>query len=149
MSIHNGISRIGFMKGGKSALYIDENMSDTILVKTKKFIESNKDNPFFLLFSTPTSCSPCTSPTFCWKLRNGTKRDTILEADWAIGQVLDKIDELGLSENTMVVFSSDNGPVLDDRYKDEAEEKIGDHTPSGLLRSGKYSMFEGGTGYLL
>ena len=42
MSIHNGISRIGFMKGGKSAMYIDENMSDTILVKTTKFIESNK-----------------------------------------------------------------------------------------------------------
>ena len=78
----------------------------------------------------------------------GPRGDAILEADWAIGQVLDKIDELGLSENTMVVFSSDNGPVLDDGYKDEAEEKIGDHTPSGLLRSGKYSMFEEAQGYL-
>ena len=146
MSIHNGISRIGFMKGGKSALYIDENMSDTILVKTKKFIESNKDNPFFLFYSLHQPHVPrVPHPRFVGSSGMGPRGDAILEADWAIGQVLDKIDELGLSENTMVVFSSDNGPVLDDGYKDEAEEKIGDHTPSGLLRSGKYSMFEGGT----
>ena len=146
MSIHNGISRIGFMKGGKSALYIDENMSDTILVKTKKFIESNKDNPFFLFYSLHQPHVPrVPHPRFVGSSGMGPRGDAILEADWAIGQVLDKLDELGLSENTMVVFSSDNGPVLDDGYKDEAEEKIGDHTPSGLLRSGKYSMFEGGT----
>ena len=146
MSIHNGISRIGFMKGGKSALYIDENMSDTILVKTKKFIESNKKNPFFLFYSLHQPHVPrVPHPRFVGSSGMGPRGDAILEADWAIGQVLDKIDELGLSENTMVVFSSDNGPVLDDGYKDEAEEKIGDHTPSGLLRSGKYSMFEGGT----
>ena len=146
MSIHNGISRIGFMKGGKSALYIDENMSDTILVKTKKFIELNKANPFFLFYSLHQPHVPrVPHPRFVGSSGMGPRGDAILEADWAIGQVLDKIDELGLSENTMVVFSSDNGPVLDDGYKDEAEEKIGDHTPSGLLRSGKYSMFEGGT----
>ncbi len=146
MSVHNGISRIGFMKGGKSALYIDENMSDTILVKTKKFIESNKDNPFFLFYSLHQPHVPrVPHPRFVGSSGMGPRGDAILEADWAIGQVLDKIDELGISENTMVVFSSDNGPVLDDGYKDEAEEKIGDHTPSGLLRSGKYSMFEGGT----
>ena len=146
MSVHNGISRIGFMKGGKSALYIDENMSDTILVKTKKFIESNKDNPFFLFYSLHQPHVPrVPHPRFVGSSGMGPRGDAILEADWAIGQVLDKIDELGISENTMVVFSSDNGPVLDDGYKDEAEEKIGAHTPSGLLRSGKYSMFEGGT----
>ena len=146
MSIHNGISRIGFMKGGKSALYIDENMSDTILVKTKKFIELNKANPFFLFYSLHQPHVPrVPHPRFVGSSGMGPRGDAILEADWAIGQVLDKIDELGLSENTMVVFSSDNGPVLDDGYKDEAEEKIGYHTPSGLLRSGKYSMFEGGT----
>ena len=146
MSIHNGISRIGFMKGGKSALYIDENMSDTILVKTKKFIELNKANPFFLFYSLHQPHVPrVPHPRFVGSSGMGPRGDAILEADWAIGQVLDKINELGLSENTMVVFSSDNGPVLDDGYKDEAEEKIGDHTPSGLLRSGKYSMFEGGT----
>ena len=49
----------------------------------------------------------------------------------------------------MAVFSSDNGPVLDDGYKDEAEEKIGDHTPSGLLRSGKYSSLREVQGCLL
>ena len=118
----------------------------TFLVKTKKFIESNKENPFFLFYSLHQPHVPrVPHPRFVGSSGMGPRGDAILEADWAIGQVLDKIDELGISENTMVVFSSDNGPVLDDGYKDEAEEKIGDHTPSGLLRSGKYSMFEGGT----
>jgi len=146
MSIHNGIPRIGFMKGGKSALYVDENMSDTILVKTKKFIESNKNNPFFLFYSLHQPHVPrVPHPRFVGSSGMGPRGDAILEADWAIGQVLDKLEEFGLSRNTMVIFSSDNGPVLDDGYKDEAEEKIGDHTPSGVLRGGKYSMFEGGT----
>ena len=101
---------------------------------------------FFLFYSLHQPHVPrVPHPRFVGSSGMGPRGDAIIEADWAIGQVLDKIDELGLSENTMVVFSSDNGPVLDDGYKDEAEEKIGDHTPSGLLRSGKYSMFEGGT----
>ena len=146
MSIHNGISRIGFMKGGKSALYIDENMSDTILVKTKKFIESNKDNPFFLFYSLHQPHVPrVPHPRFVGSSGMGPRGDAILEADWAIGQVLDKIDELGLSENTMVVFSSDNGPVLNDGYYDDSDVKNGDHLPSGPFRGGKYSLFEAGT----
>ena len=48
-------------------------------------------------------------------------------------------------DNTLIIFSSDNGPVLNDGYYDDAVEKIGDHTPSGGLRGGKYSLFEAGT----
>ncbi|MCD6598195.1 MAG: sulfatase-like hydrolase/transferase, partial [Bacteroidales bacterium] len=51
----------------------------------------------------------------------------------------------GLLENTLIIFSSDNGPVLNDGYYDDAVKKLGDHTPSGPLRGGKYSLFEAGT----
>ena len=50
-----------------------------------------------------------------------------------------------LTENTLVMFTSDNGPVVDDGYRDDAVEKLGDHRPAGLWRGGKYSNFEGGT----
>lgn len=146
MSIHNGISRIGFMKGGKSALFIDEDMSDDFLRESIKYINKNKDNPFFLFYALHQPHVPrAPNPRFVGKSGLGPRGDVILEADWAVGQFLDELDKLGLSENTIVVFSSDNGPVLDDGYKDDAVEKKGKHTPAGVLRGGKYSLFDAGT----
>jgi arylsulfatase A-like enzyme len=55
------------------------------------------------------------------------------------------LDELGLTDNTIIIFSSDNGPVVDDGYQDQAVELLGDHQPAGPLRGGKYSLFDGGT----
>jgi arylsulfatase A-like enzyme len=52
---------------------------------------------------------------------------------------------LGIEKNTIIVFSSDNGPVLDDGYQDEAITRLNGHTPGGPLRGGKYSAFEAGT----
>jgi arylsulfatase A-like enzyme len=69
----------------------------------------------------------------------------MLQLDWCVGEVLSKLDKLRLSDNTLVIFSSDNGPVLDDGYVDEANEKLGKHDPNGIYRAGKYSMYEGGT----
>jgi arylsulfatase A-like enzyme len=69
----------------------------------------------------------------------------IAEMDWCVGEFLDALDRLGQRENTIVVFSSDNGPVLDDGYEDRAVELCGDHRPAGPLRGGKYSMYDGGT----
>ncbi len=145
-SIHNGISRIGFMRGGKSALFIDEDMSDDFLRETKKFLQKNKDNPFFLFYSLHQPHVPrVPHPRFAGKSGLGPRGDVILEADWAVGQFLDELDKLGIAENTIVIFSSDNGPVLNDGYKDDAVEKLGKHTPSGGLRGGKYSLFDAGT----
>ena len=59
--------------------------------------------------------------------------------------MLDANDRLGLAENTLVVLTSDNGPVLDDGYKDQAVEKLGSHKPAGPFRGGKSSIHEGGT----
>jgi arylsulfatase A-like enzyme len=68
-----------------------------------------------------------------------------MEADWAVGEFLKKLDEAGLTNNTLVIFTSDNGPVLDDGYADQAVELNGSHTPWGPMRGGKYSLFEAGT----
>lgn len=146
MSIHNGISRIGFQRGGVTARYIDEDMSDTILSRSLKFIEKHQQVPFFLFYSLHQPHVPrVPHPRFIGQSGMGPRGDVILEADWAVGQVLDKIDQLGLAENTLILFSSDNGPVLNDGYQDQAVEKIGNHTPSGGLRGGKYSLYEAGT----
>ena len=145
-SIHNGISRIGYMRGGKSALFIDEDMSDDFLKESVKFVNDHKDEPFFLFYSLHQPHVPrIPHPRFAGKSGLGPRGDVIMEADWAVGQFLDELDKLGLAENTIIVFSSDNGPVLDDGYHDDAVEKLGDHTPSGGLRGGKYSLFDAGT----
>ena len=146
MSVHNGISRIGFQRGGKSALFIDEDMSDDFLRESIKFVNDHKDEPFFLFYSLHQPHVPrVPHPRFAGKSGLGARGDVIVEADWAVGQCLDELDKLGLTENTIVIFSSDNGPVLDDGYYDEAVTKIGKHTPRGGLRGGKYSLFDAGT----
>ena len=75
----------------------------------------------------------------------GARGDVIAEMDWCVGQVLDALARLKLRERTIVLFTSDNGPVLDDGYDDEAVRRCGDHRPAGPLRGGKYSMYDGGT----
>lgn len=145
-SIVNGISRIGYMKGGRSALWVDENMADTFVMKGINFIKSNKDKPFFLYFALHQPHVPRVPHTrFAGKSGMGPRGDVILEADWCVGEILNTLEQLGIAENTLIVFSSDNGPVIDDGYKDKAVEMLGNHTPAGPLRGGKYSMFEGGT----
>lgn len=145
-SITNGISRIGYMKGGKSALWVDEDMADTFLGKATGFVKEHKDEPFFLYYALHEPHVPrVPNARFAGKSPLGPRGDVILEADWCVGEFLKTLDELGLAENTIVIFSSDNGPVLDDGYKDQAIEKLGSHKPAGPLRGGKYSSYDGGT----
>jgi arylsulfatase A-like enzyme len=145
-AIVNGISRIGYMKGGKSALWIDENIADSITAKALHFIDSNKNHPFFLYFATQDVHVPrVPHPRFVGKSGLGTRGDAILEFDWIVGEVMAKLKKLNLDENTLVILSSDNGPVIDDGYQDRAVELLGDHKPWGPFRGGKYSSFEAGT----
>ena len=146
MSIVNGISRIGYMKGGTSALWKDEDMADTFTGEAVKFIERNKDKPFFLYFALHDPHVPrVPHPRFVGKTDLGPRGDAIVQADWSAGEIIKTLDKLKLSENTLVILSSDNGPVVDDGYQDQAVEKLGDHKPWGPLRGGKYSKFEAGT----
>src|SRR5690606_6629022 len=74
----------------------------------------------------------------------GPRGDVIAEADSCVGAFLQTLEEEGLLENTLIIFTSDNGPVLNDGYYDDAVEKVGDHHPAGPLRGGKYSLYEAG-----
>ena len=145
-TIVNGISRIGWMTGGKAARWVDEDMADTFTGKAVEFIKKNRQQPFFLYFATHDIHVPrVPHPRFAGKSGLGPRGDVLLQFDWSVGEVLRTLDQLGLTNNTLVLLSSDNGAVIDDGYQDEAVEKLNGHTPSGPLRGGKYSAFEGGT----
>jgi arylsulfatase A-like enzyme len=145
-TIVNGISRIGYMSGGKSARWVDEDMADTLTGKATSFIDKNKDCPFFLYFATHDIHVPrVPNPRFVGATDLGPRGDVIAQLDFCVGEILQTLDRLDLADNTLVLFTSDNGPVVDDGYKDQAVEKLDGHKPAGPLRGGKYSIFDGGT----
>lgn len=145
-TIVNGIGRIGYMSGGKLARWVDEELSSTFLNHAKTFIEENQKHPFFLYFALTEPHVPRMPATqFRGKSGLGLRGDAILQLDWTVGEVMKQLKTLNLDDNTVIVFTSDNGPVLNDGYLDEADTKYVDHPPAGKLRGGKYSAFEGGT----
>lgn len=146
MSIVNGISRIGYMKGGGKALWKDENIADSITSHAIDFIKSHKDDAFFMYFATNDVHVPrFPHERFRGKSTMGLRGDAILQFDWSVGQLMDTLEELGIADNTLIILSSDNGPVVDDGYDDKAEELLNGHKPAGPFRGNKYSAFEGGT----
>jgi len=145
-TIVNGVSRIGYMKGGKKALWRDEDFADILVKKAERFIQQNKSNPFFLYFSTHDIHVPrLAHERFAGKSGHGPRGDVLLQLDWTVGEMMKMLEKNGLLNNTLVIFTSDNGPVIDDGYKDEAVEKLGKHKPAGVFRGGKYSAFDAGT----
>ncbi|MCB0669791.1 MAG: arylsulfatase [Saprospiraceae bacterium] len=145
-TIVNGISRIGYMQGGTAARWVDENMADTFLVKAQEYVRQHRDEPFFLYYALQQPHVPRTPHSrFVGQTGMGPRGDAIVEADWCIGEFMKTLESLGLLENTLIILSSDNGPVVNDGYYDDSVEKLGDHTPAGVLRGGKYSLFEAGT----
>jgi arylsulfatase A-like enzyme len=145
-TIVDGIGRIGYMTGGSSALWKDEDIAQKITDKAKEFISKNTNNPFFLFFSTHDIHVPrVPNSRFLGKSGLGNRGDAILQFDDSVGQLMKLLDSLQLSSNTMVILTSDNGPVVDDGYHDGSKENIGKHKPSAGLRGGKYSAFEAGT----
>ncbi len=145
-TIVNGVSRIGYMSGGKAARWTDEDMADTYVKKATAFIADHKSEPFFLYLSTHDIHVPrMPHARFAGKSGLGVRGDVVMEFDWCVGEVLAALEKSGLASNTLVILSSDNGPVVDDGYRDGSLAKLGDHRPAGPLRGGKYSIFEGGT----
>lgn len=145
-SIVNGISRIGYMKGGGKALWKDENIADSIVTHAIDFIRLNQEKPFFLYLATNDVHVPrFPHERFRGKSPMGLRGEAIMQFDWTVGQLLAALDELGLAENTLIILSSDNGAVVDDGYADRSTELLGGHKPVGPLRGNKYSAFEGGT----
>jgi arylsulfatase A len=145
-TIHNGISRIGFYTGGMKARFRDEDLADMWVKKSNEFIAENKEKPFFLFFSSHDIHVPrMPHERFQGKTTLGFRGDSIVQLDWCVGELMKTLDKHNLSENTLVVFCSDNGPVMDDGYKDDALEKLGKHKAAGPFSGGKYSVYEGGT----
>lgn len=146
MSIVNGISRIGYMKGGGKALWKDENIADSITKHAVDFIKSNTEKPFFMYFATNDVHVPrFPHDRFRGKNKMGLRGDAIAQFDWTVGQLISTLEELNMLDNTLIILSSDNGPVLNDGYDDHAAELLNGHSPTGGLRGNKYSLYEGGT----
>ena len=142
MTIVNGVGRIGWMTGGKAARWKDEDMADTYAKKAINFIEQSKDGPFFLYLATHGIHVPrVPNARFVGTSQAGTRGDAIQELDDTVGQVLAALDRLKLRENTLVIFTSDNGGVNDDGYEDFGPEE---HLMNGALRGTKGTLYEGG-----
>jgi arylsulfatase A-like enzyme len=145
-SIVNGIPRIGFMKGGEKAKWIDTDMADHFLLKAQSYVKAHKSEPFFLVYTMQQPHVPRTpNQRFVGKTDMGPRGDAIVEADWCLGEFMKTLNDEGVLDNTLIILTSDNGPVVDDGYWDDSVKKLGDHTPSGIFRGGKYSLFEAGT----
>jgi arylsulfatase A-like enzyme len=141
-TIVNGIGRIGWMTGGKAARWVDEEMADTFTRQGVEFIEKNANAPFFLYFATHNIHVPRV-PHPRWKGSSpaGTRGDAIHELDASVAQLLETLDRLKLTDNTLVLFTSDNGGVMDDGYEDVGKF---DYSPNAPLRGYKGSLWEGG-----
>ena len=143
-SLLNGVGRIGYMRGGKSAVWRDEDLCDTFLAEAKGFVD-RAEGPFFLYYPLHQPHVPrIPSKRFRGASGLGARGDVIMELDWCVGEMTRHLEEKGILEDTIIIFTSDNGPVVDDGYMDDAERLMGFHKPTGPLRGGKYSMFDGG-----
>tara|TARA_R110002167_G_scaffold134051_12_gene319417 strand:+ start:3591 stop:5021 length:1431 start_codon:yes stop_codon:yes gene_type:complete len=131
---------------GPLLLYENEKVIDTLTDQTQlttqitersiDFINRHKDQPFFLYVPHPQPHVPLfVSDKFKGKSKRGLYGDVIMEIDWSVGQLLEALQTNGLSENTLVIFTSDNGPWL----------SYGNHAGSALpFREGKGTAWEGG-----
>ena len=155
-SVINGIGRMGYMVGGKAALWDDYTVSDVLVEEARKYISSRKnDQPFFLYFPSQCIHVPRTpNKRFQGKTELGPRGDSMVEFDWKVGEIMKALKEKGVLENTIVVLSSDNGPVYIDGYADgttidrknnPGEEFDRGHDGSGPYRGGKYQPHDGAT----
>ncbi len=144
-TIVNGIGRIGWAMGGKAAQWRDEEMADTLLSKAIAFIEQEHDTPFYLHYAPHNAHEPrVPSPRFKGVSEAGVYGDVIEELDYCIGEVVAALERKGILDNTLIIVTSDNGPMIKEGYVDGALENIGSHDPFGGLRGAKYSLHEGG-----
>jgi arylsulfatase A-like enzyme len=141
-TIVNGVSRIGWMSGGRAARWKDEDMADTFARQAIRFIEERKDARWFLYLATHGIHVPrVPHPRFQGSSQAGRRGDAIQELDDTVGKVLDALDRLQLTGRTLVIFTSDNGGVNDDGYADFGPKE---HALNGPWRGTKGTLFEGG-----
>lgn len=124
------------------ALYKDEEIGTTFKNKAVKWIKENKDKPFFLYLATTNIHHPFTpAPEFKGTSEAGRYGDFIAELDWIVGEVLETLEQTGVAENTLVIFTSDNGGMLNMGGQDAW--RAGHHM-NGELLGFKFGAWEGG-----
>ncbi len=117
-------------------------MADTIARKAVEFMEKNRERPFFLYFATHDVHVPrAPHSRFRGTSGCGVRGDVIQQFDWCVGEIMATLERLKLADNTLLIFSSDNGGVMDDGYEDEGGF---DHPCNGKLRGRKSTLWEGG-----
>lgn len=145
-TIHNGVSRIGFYTGGQKARFRDEDLTDHWVAEANRWISEHQKQPFFLLLCSHAIHVPrVVHERYQGRSGHGPRGDAIMELDESVGAIRQTLKSLKLDQKTLIVFCSDNGPVLDDGYQDDAIERLGEHDPNGLFRGGKYNVYEAGT----
>ncbi len=144
-----GIGRIGNMSGGKSALWKDDAIAETLTSQAVQFIERNRSQPFFLYLATHDIHVPrVPAARFRHASEAGPRGDVIQEFDWTVGEVVKALDKLNLATNTLLIVSSDNGGILDfgDSPQRDGDVKSNQgHAFNGPLRGTKGTAYEGGT----
>lgn len=119
----------------------DEDVLRITTEKTIAFLESRDDSPFFVYVALTSPHLPhCTAPEFRGRSGMGNYGDFMLETDHRVGEILDALDKTKAAQNTIVLFSSDNGP--ENNYKDWIA-RYGHHANGGF-RGGKRDLYEGG-----
>ena len=145
-TIVDHISRIGYMAGGHAAWWRDEDMATELTARAVTFVEQHATRPFFLYFAINDVHVPrAPADRFVRASQHGLRGAALAEMDWSVGEMLAALDRLHLRENTLIIFSSDNGPIVEDGYADGSRAQLGDSRPAGPYRGGKYQIFEGGT----
>jgi arylsulfatase A-like enzyme len=144
-TIVDGISRIGYMKGGHAARWKDDELAGNVVRKSVQFIEQHRDAPFFLEMGLFEPHVPrVAGPDFAGTSQCGVRGDVIEKIDWEVGVITETLDRLHLATNTLVILTSDNGAILFDGYYDHSLQDLNGHEPTGGLRGWKYLVFEGG-----
>ncbi|MGN0855461.1 MAG: sulfatase-like hydrolase/transferase [Kiritimatiellia bacterium] len=144
-TIIDGISRIGHMRGGKAALWHDQDISDVLAAEADRFLADNRGERVFLYFCTSDVHVPRDPhQRFRGRTDLGIRGDTTLQLDDCLGKVRASLKKHGF-DDTLFVFTSDNGPFVSDGYEDGARAAWKDVNPSAPFRGGKYGPYEGGT----
>jgi arylsulfatase A-like enzyme len=131
-----GRNRIGWGKGGKAAWWKDTEIAGTLTRECVQFIERSRERPFFLLYAPHNVHAPAIpGPRYAGSSGLTTRADMLQELDACIGELLQTLDRLGLTKDTLILYSSDNGAYV-------VDEK--GHKPGGPFRGKKSQLWEGG-----
>ena len=130
-------------QGGKKATYLSQDLADQLTRQAVAFIDKPHDKPFFLYFAHRNVHAPLDPhPRFRGTSGIGTYGDFIHELDASVGQVMAALDRNGLTDNTIVIFASDNGATQ--HHQPVQRVNYDGHMSNGPLRGSKTEVYEGG-----